>query len=490
MKILFVTLLLVTSFFVSLSSHAQYIERVTFDAKDSTNNFYLAVPPRSKEVKGVLVVLSNFYPLDVLMPETKLHNVAYANDLLTVFVSLQRYLYADSTTVNRISTVLQHVTTTYHADTAKFVLCGYGLAGNVALRYTELSRQFSATFPLQPKAVFTVSGPVDLFGLWHWCERIIKRDDSPEQLGDAGYLLDYMTRDIGTIYNHPERYKTLTPFNREDTLSGNERYLQRVPVRLYYDTDIAWWLTERHNNLFDTHLPDATALIGRLLAAGNKDAAFMPAKQPGRRINGSRFPEAFSIVDETECIQWIKQQLDIFDPVNYTPPYTLPMPKGWGIERFSFPIEFAPQIPYKGVEDVRFAPGWGDSSSAEHWTYAFLWWLEGKPVVDASTLAAHLTTYYSGLVGRNLISRHIPADKVIPTTAKIKKDRTVAGDTETYSGTISMLNYLTQKPQVLNCIVHVKPCDAKQHTAVFFEVSPQASTHPIWKEMEQLWSGF
>gem|GEM_PF-303416 len=482
--------LLLTTLLISLCAQAQYIERVSFDAKDSANGFYLAVPPRSKDIKGVLVVLSNFYQLDDLVPETKLHNVAYANDLLTVFVSLQLHLYADSTTVGRINTVLQHVVTKYHADTTKFVLAGYDYASNIALRYTELTQQYPAAYPLQPRAVFTVSGPVDLVGLWHWCERFVKRNDSPGQQGDAGYLLDYMARENGTLYNNPGRYKSLTPFNREDTLAGNEAFLQKVPVRMYYDTDIAWWLNEKHNSLFDMHMADATALLNRLQLSGNKEASFIAAKQPGKRINGSRYGDAFSIVDETECIQWIKKQLGIFDPVNYEPPYKLAIPQHWAVERFGFPIAFAPKIPYKGVEDVRFAPGWGDSSSVEHWTYAFLWWLHGQPAIDAAALNTSLTDYYNGLVARNIAPRKIPASKVIPTVTDIKKIKTAPGDAGTYAGTIGMLNYLVQRPMVLNCVIHLKAYNAKQRTALFFEVSPQPLQHPVWQQMNQLWSDF
>src|SRR4051812_6700953 len=72
-----------------------------------------------------------------------------------------------------------------------------------------------------------------------------------------------------------------------------------------------------------------------------------------------------------------------FDPGKYVPPYALTAPEGWGVERFAIPIEFAPSIPYKGVEDIRFAPGWSDAKSNEYWTYAFLWYLDGKPAIDA-----------------------------------------------------------------------------------------------------------
>jgi hypothetical protein len=63
--------------------------------------------------------------------------------------------------------------------------------------------------------------------------------------------------------------------------------------------------------------------------------------------------------------------VDIFDSHTWKPPYRFDIPKGWGVERFPIPIEFAPQVNYKGVEDVRFAPGWGDKTSEQYWSYTF-----------------------------------------------------------------------------------------------------------------------
>jgi hypothetical protein len=46
-----------------------------------------------------------------------------------------------------------------------------------------------------------------------------------------------------------------------------------------------------------------------------------------------------------------------FNGHTWEAPYTLPLPKDWTIERFLIPISFAPEIPYTGVEDIRFSPG-------------------------------------------------------------------------------------------------------------------------------------
>ena len=66
-----------------------------------------------------------------------------------------------------------------------------------------------------------------------------------------------------------------------------------------------------------------------------------------------------------------------FDGHNYKAPYFLDTPQHWGIERFQIPIQFAPSIAYKGVEDIRFTPGWAKKDSEEYWSYVFLWDLDG-----------------------------------------------------------------------------------------------------------------
>ena len=481
------TLFLIIATIISAphSIYCQNIEKVIFDAKDSADGYYLAIQPQSKDIKGVVVLLTSFMSPESLLPETKLHNVAYTNDILTIVASTKQKLYADSAVSERISSILKDVVARFSPDTSKFALAGYDEAGNIALRYTELTYENPSAYLVQPKAVFGIDSPVDLFGLWHWAERQIKKNYWPGAVGDAKYYLDVMTKENGTIYNNSGKYKKLTPFDRNDETTGNEKYLQNVPVRLYYDTDIEWQLKNRRNSFYDTKMADGSELISRLLLYGNDQAEFVASKQPGLRSDGTRRPNSISIVNEVECIHWIKRSLAIFDPNTSVAPYNLLIPKGWTTEHFTLPPDFAPQLTYKGIEDLRFTPGWGDSKSDEHWTYSFLWWLDGSPKIDASILQTNLKAYYEGLVARN-----IPADKIIPTTTNVKKIITGAGDVQTFTATINMLDYHTRQPQVLNCLIHVKECNTQKHTAIYFEVSPKPFAHPLWKKMDFIGDGF
>ena len=465
---------------------AQNSERISFDSSDSASGYYLAIQPKSKQIRGTVVLLTSFLAPEDLLSETRLHNVAYNNDILTVFAPMKQKLYADNFAVDRINAIVKDIVQRFHADTSKFALAGYDEAGNIALRYTELTYQNPSLFPLQPKAVFAIDSPVNLFGLWHWAEGQVKKNYWPGAVGDAHYYLDTMTKENGTIYNNAQRYQDLTPFYSQSDSIGNEQYLKTIPVRLYYDADINWQLQNRRNSYYDTKLPDGSELIKRLLLMGNSKAEFITAKQPGVRSDGSRRPNALSIVDEVDCILWIKRSLDILDINTWVPPYKLDIPKGWNIERFTLPAAFAPQMDFKGVEELRFPPGWGDSTSDEYWSYAYLWWLNGNPVVNETSLKANLQALYTGLVGRNIVSRQIPLNKQVPTNVRVRKIKTNPGDLQTFEGETQMLDYMTQKPMVLHLLIHEKDCVKEHHSAVFVEVSPRPLTHSTWKHLEQL----
>ena len=194
-----------------------------------------------------------------------------------------------------------------------------------------------------------------------------------------------------------------------------------------------------------------------------------------------------ALLDLTASGQNLPPKVDIH---TWKPPYKLLIPKEWTTERFTIPIDFAPQISYKGIEDLRFAPGWAKRTSAEYWSYAYLWWLEGNLPTNAASLQKDLTAYYTGLVARNIADRHIMMQKEIPTAVSIKKlPKSAAGD-DVFGGTITMLDYMAQKSITLNCLIQVTKCRHYNRTAVLIEVSPKATGHTVWQTLHSIQSSF
>jgi hypothetical protein len=80
-------------------------------------------------------------------------------------------------------------------------------------------------------------------------------------------------------------------------------------------------------------------------------------------------------------------------------PATWRVPAGWKHEVIPFPLEFAPTLGHRGVEELRFPPGFLDDGAPNQWSYAFVWRLDDPAMMDATALGDALATYFRGLLG-------------------------------------------------------------------------------------------
>lgn len=492
MKALSVFLLVI----LTLAARGQYMEKVSYDAADANNGYYLVIPPLSTAIRGVLVVFCTFRGPESMLPETRLHNVASAGDLLTIYASLGTRLAADSATVARVNTILQHIATKYKADTAAFALGGLGMAGAIVLRYTELANQYPDRFPIRPRAVFAIAAYTDLTSLWQTSQRQIRRNYPSPALGDAHAIVNILGSTLGSPNDHPDNYRNVSPFMHGEDAPGNEQYLDNMPVRLYYDVDVSWQLGTRRNSLYETDIPDGSELIDKLLLAGNKYAEFIASKSPGVRSNGIRNDNAMSIVDETDCILWVQRCLHILNlsnPGAFAPPYHFPLFDGWRQELSYEPGVNHPHFPLQSIEDLHLPAGWSVAGSEEYWSAAYLFWLDPGQQINADILENTLKIYYDEHISMAVKRGNLkfPPGTIQPVQVTIKKLPAETDDKETYGGTISMLDYMGRKPIVLNFFVHLKACPARNHIPLFWEISPQPVNHPLWarlKEMKQKFS--
>lgn len=288
----------------------QNYEKVIFNT-DIDDGYYLAVAPQSSELSGVLVLLPGFgQTAESIFPETKIPNVAYLHGILTIAVAGGRKLYADDEVIRKLSEALEHVKNKYKVSKDKFVIGGFSAGGTISLRYAEYCFEKPQDASIQPKGVFSVDSPVDLFDIWNYFQREIRKNYSEAGVGEANFVSEIMLREIGDPVKNKDNYDRLTPFDTNREEPGNEKFLKDISVRVYHDIDVVWQLQNRRRSLFDSNALAASEMISRLLLAGNEEAEFMPAKQPGYRSAGFRHPHSWSIVDEVEFVLWVKKNLN------------------------------------------------------------------------------------------------------------------------------------------------------------------------------------
>src|SRR5215212_6333515 len=137
--------------------------------------------------------------------------------------------------------------------------------------------------------------------------------------------------------------------------------------------------------------------------------------------------------------------------------FAIPAPDSWRKESFTFPLRFAPSIPYVGEEHVRFAPSWSRFSAEEGFSYVILWDVKAVPVTTED-LEDHLESYFEGLMrgvapGRNLERPDIK------TSAALHPMTAVAGWTQSHGAQVRTWNAFSKaEPLLLHGEVSRRDC--------------------------------
>jgi hypothetical protein len=166
-------------------------------------------------------------------------------------------------------------------------------------------------------------------------------------------------------------------------------------------------------------------------------------------------------------------------------------PEGWRTETLSFPLDFAPQLPYQGLEELRFSPGMFKPGSEDFWTYAFVFWLEGEVPFTAGQLNADLKTYLEGLSRAVETKNEKFNPKAAAVTASLTQTQATQDGQQHFEGKVTAYDpFKTHKPVTLNLRVTVLRCPAQGRTVALFQASPQPVTHKVWQPLEQIREGF
>lgn len=152
----------------------------------------------------------------------------------------------------------------------------------------------------------------------------------------------------------------------------------------------------------------------------------------------------------------------------------------WGKEFFHFPLHFAEEIPYVGVEEVVFPRGWIKPDSSDFWSYVFVWALDGKQEITAQELEKNLKLYFDGLIGG---SSRTDKTKLTEATTQFQLNEDPT-DSVTFTGRLNIFDgFATQKPLDLNARIYSSYCEAKDQLILLFRFSPQAFDHPVWDKL-------
>ena len=152
-------------------------------------------------------------------------------------------------------------------------------------------------------------------------------------------------------------------------------------------------------------------------------------------------------------------------------------PDSWQSEIIPFPMDFTPGIPFTGFEDLRFSPGWADSTSQQFWTYCFAWYIEKQEAMTEIKLTEYFSAYYDGLM--NVVAQ--AADSAKSTTLN-KAFCLFIKTNEGFSGKMRVHDsFFAKDTMTLNIKVSESFCSRTNKQIILCSISPKDFDHPVWK---------
>ncbi|MEO8111782.1 MAG: hypothetical protein ABI594_17175 [Ginsengibacter sp.] len=165
-------------------------------------------------------------------------------------------------------------------------------------------------------------------------------------------------------------------------------------------------------------------------------------------------------------------------------------PSAWAFERFELPPVFAPDIPYKGAEELRFSPGMFKKDSPDYFTYAFVAQLDNTATISMNDIRNYLLDYFKGLCGKTASDRKLTID-TSKISVGIEKKNNTQGDEIVYNALLNIFGVFTNgAPVKLNIEVKILKDAAASKIYLVFIGSPHAKNDEVWQELYKIQKDF
>lgn len=291
----------------------QTYEYVYKNSNDSSFNCYLKVIPDSLPIRGL--VIRDFSSLPDFKESSPFHltELCTKEGLMTVFtVSSNKFpeLYTSDSAVLILDEIVSEIIKAYKIPEKNIFIGGISASGTRALRYAQFCEQGKSGHGIKIKGVFAVDSPLDL-------ARFYESVHSHRNNFKAGMLweAEHMSKVFGQLFSGPpgefeNEYISASVFSHKDSLGGNARYLKNVPIIIYHEPDIDWWINERGSSYFDINSYDIAAFVIKIRELGNKNVELVTTTNKGFDRNGIRKCHSWTIVDEVYLTKWIVNLLE------------------------------------------------------------------------------------------------------------------------------------------------------------------------------------
>lgn len=283
------------------------IDKIYLDNSDSTKNCYTIIYPPKLPWTGYILLVPGFgETAERVLQQTDLPKKLALNGILTVIPTFQDGVLSfgvDSLTQHSFANILKDVTSKHKLIDQKFYVGGYSIGGSCTLKYAENSI-------VKPVAIFAIDPPLDFERMYNSAQRDIRLSKGSEPNEENLYIVERLKKEIGgSPDKYLSEYHKFSPYSFSDTTQFAIKKLAKIPIRIYTEPDISWWMKERRADFTSMNSTECSAFINEINRLGNNNAVLITTMNKGfRRPDNIKHPHSWSIVNNDELIKWLNKQ--------------------------------------------------------------------------------------------------------------------------------------------------------------------------------------
>jgi hypothetical protein len=139
-------------------------------------------------------------------------------------------------------------------------------------------------------------------------KRLLNEGKAPDEEG--AYILNRLNSTFGGT---PDKvllnYYNSSPYSSSDTSQQAILPIKHLPIRLYTEPDILWWLNEGVD-YYGMNAFDFASMTNELRRMGNTKVEMIPTENKGyRQPSNTRNPHSWSIAEPKDLVRWLKAQI-------------------------------------------------------------------------------------------------------------------------------------------------------------------------------------
>lgn len=293
--------------FILTNSFGQKIEKVFLNKNDSSKNCYTIIYPPKLPWTGYIFIIPGFgETAERVLEQTDLPKLTAKSGLLTIIPTFQDGVLSfgiDNLCQQSFNKIILDVREKHKLTDLNYYVGGFSIGGSTAIKYAENES-------LKPKAIFAIDPPLDLERYYNSSKREVRLSVNKIPDEERVYMIERLEKEMGgspkiALKNY---YKT-SPYSFSDTTQTAIKNIIKLPLRIYSEPDVNWWLKENAEDFTGMNVTECSAMINELNRLGNTKAELIITQNKGyRKPDNSKHPHSWSIVDNDELIEWLLRQ--------------------------------------------------------------------------------------------------------------------------------------------------------------------------------------